>query len=195
MPMMVVDLASQPRPILDAAAQLLVSEFDAPSGWANMDAAGVEVARVLEDGIARAALLDDQFVGWVGALPEYQGRVWELHPLVVRREYRGRGIGRSLVVALESEVSARGGLTITLGTDDDGGMTSLAGVDLYADVPGFLRDLRDLGRRHPFMFYHRLGFTVTGVMPDANGLGRPDIFMSKRVADRGSSGPSRQAGV
>jgi aminoglycoside 6'-N-acetyltransferase I len=193
--MMLVDLASQPQRILEAAAQLLVTEFEAPSGWANVDAAQVEVARVLQVGIARAALLDDQLVGWVGGLPEYHGRVWELHPLVVRREYRDRGIGRSLVVALEAEVAARGGLTITLGTDDDAGTTSLADIDLYADLPGALRELRDLGRRHPFQFYRRLGFTVTGVMPDANGVGRPDIYMSKRVAGRGSSSPSRQAGV
>ena len=183
MVMTVEDLAFQPRPILDAAAQLLVSEFDAPSGWANIDDAAVEVARVLHDGFGRAALVDDSVVGWIGALPEYHGRVWELHPLVVRREYRRRGIGRALVVALESEVSGRGGLTITLGTDDDARMTSLAGVDLYADLPGFLRDLRDLGSGHPFLFYRRLGFTVTGVMPDANGVGKPDIYMSKRVAD------------
>jgi aminoglycoside 6'-N-acetyltransferase I len=26
-------------------------------------------------------------VGWVGGLPEYMGRVWELHPLVVHRDY------------------------------------------------------------------------------------------------------------
>jgi aminoglycoside 6'-N-acetyltransferase I len=192
---MLVDLASQARSILDTAARLLVSEFEAPSGWTNVDAAHREVARVLRDGFARAALREDHLVGWVGALPEYDGRVWELHPIVVRREYRERGIGRALVAALEAEVSVRGGLTITLGTDDDAGMTSLAGVDLYADVPGLMRDLRDMGRRHPFQFYRRLGFTVTGVMPDANGVGKPDIYMSKRVAEHGDAGSARQASV
>jgi aminoglycoside 6'-N-acetyltransferase I len=41
--------------------------------------------------------------------------------------------------------------------------------------------LRDLGRGHPFLFYRKLGYVVTGVMPDANGRGRPDIYMSKRL--------------
>ena len=99
--------------------------------------------------------------------------------MVVRREYRRRGIGRALAAAFEAEACGRGALTATLGTDDDSGMTSLAGVDLYDDVPRHLADLRDLGRAHPFLFYRKLGYVVTGVMPDANGPGRPDIYMSK----------------
>jgi aminoglycoside 6'-N-acetyltransferase I len=42
-------------------------------------------------------------------------------------------------------------------------------------------DLRDLGGNHPFLFYRKLGYTVTGVVPDANGPGKPDILMSKRL--------------
>jgi aminoglycoside 6'-N-acetyltransferase I len=38
-----------------------------------------------------------------------------------------------------------------------------------------------LGRGHPFLFYRRLGYVVTGVMPDANGAGLPDIYMSKSL--------------
>jgi aminoglycoside 6'-N-acetyltransferase I len=64
------------------------------------------------------------------------------------------------------------------------GMTSLSGVDLYANIPRHLAELYDLGRGHPFLFYRRLGFVVTGVMPDANGHGKPDIFLSKPAARR-----------
>jgi aminoglycoside 6'-N-acetyltransferase I len=114
-------------------------------------------------------------------LPEYGGRVWELHPLVVRPEHRRRGLGRALVAAFEAEAKARGAYTVTLGTDDDSGSTSLSGADLYPDIPRHIAELRDLGRNHPFLFYRRLGYVVTGVMPDANGPGRPDIFMSKPI--------------
>ena len=178
---MIVDLASQSDNILEQAAALLVEAFDGPRGWPTLATARDEVAHVIGAGFARAMCEGDVVLGWVGGLPEYQGRVAELHPLVVRREERRRGIGRALVEAFEAEARSRGALTATLGTDDDAGMTSLADVDLYADVPRHIATLRDLGRNHPFLFYRKLGFVVTGVMPDANGPGRPDIYMSKRL--------------
>jgi aminoglycoside 6'-N-acetyltransferase I len=179
--MRIVNLAEQPESALVAAATLLVDDFDQPYGWPTLDRAREEVDRILGEGFARAMIDDDVLFGWVGGLPEYGGRVWELHPLVVRCQHRRRGIGRKLVEAFEAEARNRGALTVTLGTDDASGLTSLSDVDLYADVPGHIRGLRDLGKSHPFLFYQRLGFVVTGVMPDANGRGKPDIFMSKRV--------------
>ena len=53
--------------------------------------------------------------------------------------------------------------------------------NLYADLPGRIATLRDLGARHPFLFYGKLGYVVTGLMPDANGRGKPDIYMSKAL--------------
>lgn len=179
--MAIVDLASQPDHIRDQAATLLVDGFDAPHGWSTLAAAQEEVAYVIGEGFACAMCEGDVLLGWVGGLPEYNGRVCELHPLVVRREDRHRGIGRELALAFEAEARNRGALTATLGTDDDSGMTSLADVDLYPDVPRHIATLRDLGRNHPFLFYRKLGYVVTGVMPDANGPGRPDIYMSKRL--------------
>ena len=101
--------------------------------------------------------------------------------MVVHSDFRRRGIGRALVAAFESEARSRGALTVTLGTDDNTDMTSLSGVNLYRELPRHLAELHDLGRGHPFGFYLKVGFVITGVMPDANGPGRPDIFMSKSL--------------
>lgn len=60
-------------------------------------------------------------------------------------------------------------------------MTSLANIDLYSDVTRHIAGLRDPGRSHPFLFYRKLGYVVTGVMPDANGRGKPDSYMSKAL--------------
>ncbi|HUI81742.1 MAG TPA: GNAT family N-acetyltransferase [Bryobacteraceae bacterium] len=96
-------------------------------------------------------------------------------------DYRRQGIGRALVAAFEAEARSRGALSAFVATDDNTGMTSLTGVDLYSDLTRHLVEIRDLGRGHPFGFYLRVGYVITGVLPDANGPGRPDIFMAKRL--------------
>ena len=177
--MNIVDLSVQSERTREQAAGLLVHHFDGPLGWPDLDLAREEVERVLREGFACAALDSQELLGWVGGLPEYDRRVWELHPMVVHSHFRRKGIGRSLVAAFEREARERGGLTATLGADDNTGMTSLSGVDLYSDLVRHLAETRDLGRGHPFGFYLKLGFVITGIMPDANGPGKPDIFMSK----------------
>ena len=184
MDLRIVDLGTESPLIREQAAALLVEGFDEPRGWPTLELARAEVAGVLQEGFTRAAVDGSTLLGWIGGLPEYAGRVWELHPMVVRREYRRRGVGRALVNAFEAEACRRGAMTATLGTDDDSGMTSLADVDLYEDVIRHIAELHDLGRGHPFLFYRKLGYVVTGVMPDANGRGRPDIYMSKCLCPR-----------
>jgi aminoglycoside 6'-N-acetyltransferase I len=119
-------------------------------------------------------------LGWIGGIPMYGGRVWEVQPLVVSGAHRQRGIGRALVEDLERLVAGRGALTLWAGSDDEHNETTLGGTDLYPDIPGAIRSIRNLGR-HPYEFYLRLGFQIAGVLPDANGRGRPDIFLAKRV--------------
>jgi aminoglycoside 6'-N-acetyltransferase I len=98
----------------------------------------------------------------------------------VREDCRRQGIGRALVADLEARVRERGATTLWLGTDDEDGRTSLAKTDLYPDPLQHLAAIRNL-RRHPYGFYEKLGFVVVGVLPDANGFGKPDILMAKRV--------------
>ena len=102
---------------------------------------------------------------------------------MVRPAQQGRGIGRALVADLEERAKERGGLTLWVGTDDENNRTSLGGIDLYPDVLTHLANLRNL-RNHPFGFYQKLGFVVVGVVPDANGWGKPDILMAKRLGER-----------
>jgi len=77
-------------------------------------------------------------------------------------------------------VRARGVLTLWLGTDDEDDRTTLSRVDLYPDPLEHLARIRNL-RGHPYEFYQKMGFVIVGVIPDANGWGKPDIFMAKRV--------------
>jgi aminoglycoside 6'-N-acetyltransferase I len=183
--MKIIDLIPEHRDRLDEAAALLLDGFSdtGSAAWSTHDAARREVEESLQaDRISRVALDDgDHMIGWIGGISAYDGYAWELHPMVVRRGQRRRGIGRALVSDLEDQVRRRGGMTIYLGTDDENGRTSLGGVDLYPDVLGALRTMQNL-RDHPFDFYQRVGFAIVGVIPDANGFGKPDILMAKRVA-------------
>ena len=88
--------------------------------------------------------------------------------------------GEALVADFEEQVRSRGGLMIYLGTDDENDQTSLSGVDLYPDPLTHLAQIKNI-RKHPFEFYQKCGFAVVGVLPDANGFGKPDILMAKRV--------------
>ena len=141
-----------------------------------------EVREGLEPGRILLAARDGEVVlGWVGAIPTYDF-AWELHPLVVREGTRGRGVGRALVGALEEELRSRGALTVYLGTDDDGPTagTSAWGVDLFPDPLAHAVRLESF--HHPVGFYRKLGYVVIGLVPDANGPGRPDILMGKRLS-------------
>lgn len=139
------------------------------------------VESLASDKISRIALDDsNNVVGWIGGLPMYDGRVWEIHPLVVAEHYRGQGIGRALVQNLEALAREKGALTLWAGSDDEHDETSLGGVDLYEDVLGSIRSIRNLAN-HPYEFYLKVGFQIVGVLPDANGPGKPDIFLAKRV--------------
>lgn len=182
--MRVIDLPAGDTELIRQAAELLVEGFREhwPDAWPDLDAALSEVHEALEDGKICRAALDEEgiLLGWTGAIPGYDGNVWELHPMVVRQEQRERGIGRALVADLEQQVRARGGLTLTLGTDDEDAMTTLANVDLYDNLPVRLAGIRNL-KRHPYEFYQKCGFVIVGVVPDANGRGKPDILMAKRI--------------
>ena len=181
----IITLSPDNEGAIEQVAALLIEGFKAhaPHAWQNMAAALEEVRELFgKDRISRIALdSNGEIVGWIGGLSLYDGNVWEIHPLVVKPNRQGGGIGRQLVRDFETLVRERGGLTIWVGTDDEDDMTTLAGVDLYPNVLKHLVQIRNL-RRHPYEFYQKLGFVISGVMPDANGLGKPDIFLTKRVA-------------
>lgn len=184
--MRIISLSPNDDRLIHQAAQLLVDAFREhwPDAWPTIDEGLAEVQELLESGkICRVAVDPGGILlGIVGGTPGYDGHVWELHPLAVQPSLQGGGIGRALVEDFEAQVRSRGGLTITLGTDDEDGMTSLSNVDLYQELWEKIRTIRNI-KNHPFEFYLKMGYIITGVVPDANGIGKPDILMAKRVGN------------
>ena len=185
--MRIVDLKTLGPKGKDQAASLLVEGFADhwPTAWPDFESAKCTVLACLSSGrICRAAVDGDgRVVGWSAAEPIYQGNVWEVNVLVVRRDCQRQGIGGALLADLELQASTRGGLTMWLGSDDEDDMTSLAGVDLYPDPLWHLARIANF-KGHPYDFYRKMGYTIAGVLPDANGPGKPDIFLTKSVAQR-----------
>jgi len=180
----IVDLSSLGVPGRQQAAEILVAAFRSgwPDAWPGMAEGLEEVDEALgAERISRAAVDEHgRVLGWIGGIPSYRGRAWELHPLAVHPEFQGRGVGSALVHDFEELVRARGALTIHLGSDDVNKMTSLWGTDLYPNVLGKLAAIRNL-HRHPYSFYEKIGYVIVGAIPDANGFGKPDILMAKRI--------------
>ena len=186
--MHIMDLKSSGNTAVPEAAALLVEGFAEhwPDAWPDLEAARLTVCESLApDRIARATVGDDGggLLGWTAAEPLYGGNVWEVNVIVVQPTRQRQGIGRALLADLEDQVRERGGLTMWLGSDDENGMTSLAGVDLYPDPLAHLAAIRNY-KGHPYEFYRKMGFAIAGVLPDANGLGKPDIFLAKSVVRR-----------
>jgi aminoglycoside 6'-N-acetyltransferase I len=182
--MKIIALSPENNHLIQQAAQLLVDAFREhwPDAWPTLAGALEEIQEMLEnERICRVAVDEEgNLLGIIGGIPGYDGNVWELHPLAVQPSQQGQGIGRALVEDFEEQVRLKGGLTITLGSDDEDNMTSLANVDLYENLWEKIRDIRNY-KDHPFAFYQRMGYVITGVVPDANGRGKPDILMGKRI--------------
>ena len=166
---------------IEGAARLLHAAF-APLGvWTTISEARKEVVdSIAPDRISRVAIAGDGVViGWIGAIREYDGLVWQLHPIVVDEVQRRRGVGRALILDLEALLVTRGALTLWAGSDDLAGETSLGEVDLYAALPQAFNEVRSGDA-----IRCRLSSTrVSRDRRDArrNGPGRPDIFLGKRL--------------
>jgi len=181
MPVTIYDLKPDDDEAIQQAAGIALAAFDHVHFCDTLDEAEGEVREALEPGKICLAALDEtgEMLGWIGGLHNY-ALVWELHPLAVHPRKQRQGVGRALVLALQERIAAAGGMTITLGTDDEFGGTNLYSRELYPEVLSAAQAIISIDD-HPFIFYQKLGFVVTGLVPDANGFGKPDILMSKRV--------------
>jgi aminoglycoside 6'-N-acetyltransferase I len=176
----IVELDRNNNKHIKQAANLLLDCFE--NSWNTLAEAVEEVMESLGEGRISRIAVDEQgnLFGWIGGIRQYDGNVWELHPLVVKKNYQNKGIGRKLVEDFEKRVGEVGGITIMLGTDDENNRTSIGGVDIYPNLYDRLMSIENLGR-HPFEFYKKVGYMIVGVIPDANGFGKPDILMAKRI--------------
>ena len=157
--------------------------MNSPEWLPTLQDAYEEINEALEpEKTCRVLLNGDEPIGWIAAGPTW-GRVWEIHPLLIDPYFQGQGHGRRLVEDIERFAIKAGALTMELSTSDATQATTLSGVDLYEDPLGELMriDVVDRNAGHAFEFWLRVGYTVVGVLPDAEELGIPSIHLAKRL--------------
>ena len=99
----------------------------------------------------------------------------------MRSNIQNKGVGAALVRDFETQVKLRGGLTIRLGTDDENNRTSIGGVEIYPNILEKLAKHKKICAAIRSSFTKKLGYEICGVIPDANGFGKHDILMAKRL--------------
>lgn len=170
--------------LINALAHLpyLAFKVHAPSWLPSEADATRQVLRATEPGrINRVVLSPDTTpMGWIGVIPINHGRIWEIHPLAIAPAQQGHGYGTMLVQEIERLAAERGVLGLLAGTSDKTGATPLYGIDLYQNPFDVLNQLSSV-ENHPVVFWTKIGFTIVGVVPDAEGRGKPGISLAKRI--------------
>jgi aminoglycoside 6'-N-acetyltransferase I len=169
--------------LMQKAAEVLTETFTALGNthWPNRERALKEVEECIAAPNICIGLCDgDELLGWIGLRPMYE-KTWELHPLVVSPQHQNGGVGRRLVAELEKRARERGVIGIALGTDDEHDQTSLAHIDI--DEKNIFQEITNIRNvnRHPFEFYKKCGYMIVGIIPNANGPRKPDIWMWKTL--------------
>lgn len=165
-------------------AEILLDGFSdtGTEGWSEIGECLEEVDNSLDEKKISRVAVDraGEVLAWTIGAEVYRGYTWELELLVVRRDSKRKGIGRRMLVDFEEQVRNRGGTVIFLGSDDENKRTSVGGIELYPNPLEHLANIENIGG-HPYEFYQKCGYTITGIIPHANGFGKPDIWLTKQI--------------
>jgi len=165
------------------AAEILYKTFTGinKDAWPDMESALTEVDECLEEpNVCIGIKIGDELIGWVGLRPMYK-TTWELHPMVVKKEFWGKGYGKILLDELERIALNKYISGIFLGSDDETFSTSLSDKEIKTEnIFNEIVNIKNY-KNHPYEFYQKCGYTIIGVVPNANGDRKPDIFMWKDI--------------
>ena len=165
------------------AAEILYKTFIGlgKDAWPDLESAIIEVNEcIIEPNICIGIMIENELIGWVGLRPMYSV-TWELHPMVIKKEFQGKRFGKILLDELERIARKREIIGIFAGSDDETNSTSLSETDLTGE--NIFNEILNIKNRkkHPYEFYKKCGYSIIGIIPNANGIKKPDILLWKDI--------------
>ena len=178
----IIDLLETDAAQIEQVAQFLYACFRkyAPGWLPDIVACREEVQESFQAARRSRILLDDQGrpIGWIGAITDEN--LWEIHPIAVAQQAQRQGYGRLLVEDVVALARESGAVSVCAGTSDETASTSFSRMNLYQDAAAAIRDF-EAPADHPVHFWLKMGFSIVGVQPDAEGPGKPSIHFAKRI--------------
>ena len=122
----------------------------------------------------------NELVGWAGIRPMYE-KTWELHPMAIKGEYQGKSYGRMLLKEIEERAYLNGIIGLVVGSDDETNSTSVSEKEINGEnIFEAIKNIKN-HKCHPFEFYQKCGYSIVGLIPNANGQNKPDIWLWKDI--------------
>jgi aminoglycoside 6'-N-acetyltransferase I len=140
-----------------------------------------EVKECIEgENICIGIKLENNLIGMAGIRPMYK-KTWELHPMAIKNEYQGKGYGKILLNKIEEIGNKNGIIGIVVGSDDETNKTSLSEKEINGE--NIFEEIMNIKnyKNHPYEFYKKCGYSIVGIIPNANGQNKPDIWLWKDI--------------
>lgn len=174
---------NESKETMEQAAKILLETFPAAKMWPDLnEETALETVEksIADENICIGIKVDNQLIGWVGLMPMYK-KTWELHPMAILPKFQGKGYGKILLNEMEKIAREKGIIGIFAGSDDEMNKTSLSQKDITGE--NIFEEIRNIKNydNHPYEFYMKCGFSIIGIIPNANGHHKPDILLWKDI--------------
>jgi aminoglycoside 6'-N-acetyltransferase I len=174
---------NESKEIMEQAAKILLETFPEANMWPDLDeekALEIVEESISDENISIGIKINNQLIGWVGLLPMYE-KTWELHPMALLPKFQGKGYGKILLNELEKIAQEKGIIGIFAGSDDETNKTSLSEKEITGD--NIFEEIKNIinHKNHPYEFYVKCGYSIIGIVPNANGKNKPDILLWKNI--------------
>ena len=168
---------------IEQASVMLMETFPKADMWPDLDETIAK--ETVDDSIGDKNIciglkIDNELIGWVCLSPMYE-KTWELHPMVIKTEFQGKGYGKILLNELERIAREMGIIGIILSSGEETNKTSLSEKEIIGEkIIGEIEKIKNY-KNHPYEFYIKCGYSIYGLIPNAYGLNKPDIMLWKDI--------------